>query len=71
MLLHDLVAEWLEFPSSLGSEGLVIGGGADCCEGAQRSTHQRGNHVLLKHPDNNIKTTIFAINQNDVRISQI
>ena len=61
MLLHDLVPEWLEFPSSLDSEGLVIGGGADCWEGAQRSTHQRGNHVLLKDPDNNIKTTIFDI----------
>ena len=48
-----------------------MGGGADCCEGAQRSTHQRGNHVLLKDPDNNIKTTIFDINQNNVRISQI
>lgn len=48
MLLRDLVPEWLEFPSSLGSEGLVIGGRSDCCEGAQRSTHQRGNHVLLK-----------------------
>ena len=49
-----------------------MGGGMTTAKGVRVQLLQRANHVLLKDPDNNIKTTIFDINQNDVsKISQI